>query len=676
MTVRGGQDRYMASTMSERFSPRPDDGRRETEGDVLRSLVDGLIAEDLFGFRSRGRIGSVAGALYLPLSGDERHVQVGLGAEAVVFRARPAAALQPYRLSRPPVLLLGPDGAGPVPLTPRELLDARRRPAWPRRHRPTSTRSLDGLDLAVTHGAVLLEAQTVVGSGRAAAAARRCSTGRRSPPSGDRPFHPTGRARVGWDQARYRRYSPAGPQPFGLDWVAVRRDHLAWGASTEWPSLAWLGPPGGGRAGRAMLDRPPSPADACCRGRRAAGAAIAAAGVDGPDHVVLPVHPWQHAHVLAELFAPEWRSGVCVPVAKGLGAFRPTASTRTLVPAGGGAPAGAGAREAAGRASPRSGRCGCCRPATWPTPPGPSGCWRRPPTGTRRCRAARTPATSRPGGPSPPPGGRAGYDDKPGHLGCLLRVWPDEVGLGARPEPRAARRPRRSCCPDGVGARSRPSRSPTGATTPPRRTAALAVFDDVARVVSEVALACFGLGFMPELHGQNAVLVCDAGRVAGIVLRDHDTVRLHRPWLAAAGLADPGYDVKPGTPNSLWAAGPEELLGWFQTLGLEVSLQAIGRALDQRLRRRRGHGVAPPRRRRAGRPGRRRSPAGGGRGDRTAAVPRRQLADQARARPAAGPGRHRRRQHAERHRPGREPVPGRRRPGGRAGRARRRPSGS
>src|SRR5256885_6108637 len=126
-----GKDRHMASSLSSsRGAPpdppavslQPDDSRRQTETDVLRSLVDGLIAEDLFGFRSRGRIGSVAGALYLPLDGDERHVQVGLGPDAVVFRARPAAALLPYRLSRPPVLLLGPDGAGPVPLRPRELL--------------------------------------------------------------------------------------------------------------------------------------------------------------------------------------------------------------------------------------------------------------------------------------------------------------------------------------------------------------------------------------------------------------------------------------------------------------------------------------------------------------------------------------------------------------------------
>src|SRR6185436_9325228 len=128
----------------------------QTEGDVLRSLVDGLIAEDLFGFRSRGRIGSVAGALYLPLTGDERHVQVGLGRDALVFRARPAVALQPYRLSRPPVLLIGPDGVGPVPLTARDLLDLVVDRLSEDRL-PNLDEVLDGLDLAVTHGAVLLE---------------------------------------------------------------------------------------------------------------------------------------------------------------------------------------------------------------------------------------------------------------------------------------------------------------------------------------------------------------------------------------------------------------------------------------------------------------------------------------------------------------------------------------
>jgi siderophore synthetase component len=175
------------------------------------------------------------------------------------------------------------------------------------------------------------------------------------------------------------------------------------------------------------------------------------------------------------------------------------------------------------------------------------------------------------------PDGAGAYDDKPGPLGCMLRVWPDDVsGPGRSPVPLGALG---VVLPDGSAPGLTRLIADRG-DDPAAPAAALDLFDDVARVVSEVALACFGLGFMPELHGQNAVLACEEGRVAGVVLRDHDTVRLHRPWLAEAGLADPGYDVKPDAPNSLWATGPEELLGWFQTLAVEVALQAIGRALN------------------------------------------------------------------------------------------------
>ena len=575
----------MASTLKQ-IGFAPDECRRQTEGDVLRSLVDGLIAEDLFGFRSRGRIGSVAGALYLPLSEDERHVQVGLGPEAVVFRARPAGALQPYRLSRPPVLLFGSDGGGPVPLSPRDLLDlvvvrlAGFRPA-------NLDEVLEGLDLAVVHGAVLLEGDglwgRVQGPGRPTLLHWEALTA-----VGDRPFHPTGRARSGWDQARYRRYSSSAEQPVALDWVAVRSDHLDSGNLDRLAQVMALARdrrrgererPGSA----ATPDRPPSPADALLPAdeRAALASAMAAAGVDGPEHVVLPVHPWQHAHVLTEVFAPEWHNGVCVPVAKGLGSFWPTASTRTLMPAGGSGsgpvhvklPVGIttlGAmrllpprylanaaraqrllEEAADRHPALGGRMAVCDEQAW---------W-----------AFATPARSS------SEAAAAAYDDKPGHLGCMLRVWPDEVGPGSG----------RSLVPLGALGVVLPDGSAPGLTRliadrgddPTAPAAALDVFDDVARVVSEVALACFGLGFMPELHGQNAVLSCEDGRVSGVVLRDHDTVRLHRPWLAAAGLADPGYDVKPGAPNSLWASSPEELLAWFQTLAVEVAFQAIGRAL-------------------------------------------------------------------------------------------------
>lgn len=558
----------------------PDEDRRQTEGDVLRSLVDGLIAEDLFGFRSRARIGSVAGALYLPLTGDERHVQVGLGVDVVVFRARPAATLQPYRLSRPPVLLLGPEGAGgPIPLNPRELLEvvvdglADDRPA-------NLDEVLDGLDLAVTHGAVLRGAEWTWGRVASRSVARPTLLDWEALTAlGDRPFHPTGRARSGWDQARYRRYSPAADRPFALDWVAVRRDHLESGSVerlAEALSLARVTRRGetARRQASALPERDPSPADALLSvdERTALESALSAAGVDGPDHVVLPVHPWQHAHVLSDVFADEWRSGVCVPVARGLGAFRPTAATRTLVPDVG--PAGAvHVKLPVGISTLGAVRL---------LPP------RYLANAARAQRMVQVAATWHPAledrlhvcdeqawwAFAPPGQDEDRYADKPGHLGCLLRVWPDRVGpslvpLGAlgvvNPEDGSAPGLARLAADRGED--------------PASPTAALAVFDDVARVVSEVALACYGFGFLPELHGQNAVLVCERGRVSGVVLRDHDTVRLHRPWLAAAGLPDPGYDVKPGTPNSLWASSPEELLGWFQTLTVEVAFQAIGRAL-------------------------------------------------------------------------------------------------
>lgn len=574
----------MASTLK-KVPVAPDEDRRQTEGDVLRCLVDALIAEDLFGFRSRGRIGSVAGALYLPLSGDERHVQVGLGTDSVVFRARRAAALQPYRLSRPPVLLLVPDGPGPIPLTARELLDvvvaglAEDAP-------PNLDEVLCGLELAATHGAALLGAEWTWGRVRSAARPTLLDWEALTA-VGDRPFHPTGRARHGWDQARHRRYSPAADRPFALDWVAVRRDHLDSGSVERVAEALELARSTGRdeavrRRAAALPERDPSPADALLSvdERAMLESATAAADVDPADHVVLPVHPWQHARVLPELFAGEWRSGVCVPVAKGLGAFRATASTRTLAPAtedGSGAaapvhvklPVGISTLGAVRLLPPRylanaarvqrlleaaaarhpalEGRLHVCDEQAW---------WAF----------------------APPGEGAARYEDRPGHLGCLLRVWPDAVGTrsGESLVPLGALG---VVLPDDGSAPGLARLIADRGDDPASPDAALAVFDDVGRVVSEIALACFGLGFMPELHGQNAVLACAEGRVTGVVLRDHDTVRLHRPWLAAAGLPDPGYDVKPGTPNSLWAQSPEELLGWFQTLAVEVSLQAIGRAL-------------------------------------------------------------------------------------------------
>ncbi|HYZ07293.1 MAG TPA: IucA/IucC family C-terminal-domain containing protein, partial [Pseudonocardiaceae bacterium] len=93
-----------------------------------------------------------------------------------------------------------------------------------------------------------------------------------------------------------------------------------------------------------------------------------------------------------------------------------------------------------------------------------------------------------------------------------------------------------------------------------------------------------GLGFLrygvlPELHGQNVVVALRGGAVDRFVLRDHDTLRLYPEWMAAEGVADPGYRIAPDAPQSLRLPSAEALLGYLQTLGFQVNLYGIADAL-------------------------------------------------------------------------------------------------
>jgi siderophore synthetase component len=84
------------------------------------------------------------------------------------------------------------------------------------------------------------------------------------------------------------------------------------------------------------------------------------------------------------------------------------------------------------------------------------------------------------------------------------------------------------------------------------------------------------------VHGQNAVLVWREGRIAGLLLRDHDSLRIHVPWLQRQGLSDPEYRLKPGHANTLYHDTPEDLLFYLQTLAIQVNLRAIIEVVAQR----------------------------------------------------------------------------------------------
>jgi siderophore synthetase component len=110
----------------------------------------------------------------------------------------------------------------------------------------------------------------------------------------------------------------------------------------------------------------------------------------------------------------------------------------------------------------------------------------------------------------------------------------------------------------------------------------LALLRELCETFFDINLRMFRLGLLAEVHGQNAVLVWRAGHAAGLLLRDHDSLRVHVRWLERQGLADPEYQLKPGHANTLYHATPEDLLFYLQTLAIQVNVRAIFETAEAR----------------------------------------------------------------------------------------------
>lgn len=107
------------------------------------------------------------------------------------------------------------------------------------------------------------------------------------------------------------------------------------------------------------------------------------------------------------------------------------------------------------------------------------------------------------------------------------------------------------------------------------------LFKELCVCFYNVNLRLFKLGMVGEMHGQNAVFVWKDGHAQGILMRDHDALRVCVPLLEKNGLYDPKYSIKKGYPNTLYNQQPEDLFFFFQTLGIQVNLRAIIETLGQ-----------------------------------------------------------------------------------------------
>jgi siderophore synthetase component len=516
-----------------------------TSGDptelVLRDLVDTLIQENVSGAADTVSNVDEPPVPTADLAAGERWCRIAAATGWLVFRGRSGGALQAVRLSRGPVWWCG-TGTAPRTLPPGEMLAALAAPDAQVANTRVAEVAAD-LRLAVDHAAV-----TLAGAARlpdrvprpgGMLAAERLAVTR------NRPFHPTARASVGWSADELARYGPMRRGALGLDWVAVRREWLCYGSG-----------PGSTGIERLVLNEVE---------RELLAGAASSAGVDFADYQPVPVHPWQSTHVLPAGFARELDRRDVVPLARQLGRFSPTSSLRTLATCPESdshvkLPLGVATLGAARLLPPRYLDNGeraqrtmqslldrdpalgrlveLCDERTW--------CgWRD-------------------------PGGGDDFADRPGHLAAQVRTYP--TGLLRSPDavvlPMAA-----------LAAHDWDALWPAirRAGFDPRDPAGL--FRALADGFCALGFGFLRYGVLPELHGQNVVVVLARGEVVRFVLRDHDTLRLYPDWMRAAGVPDPGYRVKPGAPQSLVLPSAEALLSYLQTLGFQVNMYGIADAL-------------------------------------------------------------------------------------------------
>ncbi|MHC6054527.1 IucA/IucC family protein [Ralstonia solanacearum] len=374
----------------------------------------------------------------------------------------------------------------------------------------------------------------------------------------DRPFHPLARAKV-WPDLPGEAFEVESGRPVPLHWVAVARDALFSGDGAA-DSDANDGKHAAQPVAAALL----SDDDYDRLARRAVERAV------DPAALWLPVHPWQWRYLQRHRVA---LALLCVDLGGGPGAALPTASLRTLSVADGERlhlklALNVQALGAARTMPPRYLHNGVL---------------------AERCLQALRARDAWLGAHVALCGERAWWAlgnaasliEEQGELACLLRRYPAHDGWLL---------PMAACAAvtlDGrlpafealCGDRALQTLAGPAADAPAER--AWRVFGRIAHLLIELGLRCFAHGVMPELHGQNVMLRIGAEGLQGLVLRDHDTLRICPALMAAAGVEAPDYAIDRTTPNTLILDAPEALLAYFQTLAVEVNLYAILAAIAE-----------------------------------------------------------------------------------------------
>ncbi|MDQ8738880.1 IucA/IucC family protein [Paenibacillus sp. LHD-38] len=410
---------------------------------------------------------------------------------------------------------------------------------------PGVTDFLEGLDVAIRQLSLSLEQASEHLAFAPNSAYEWFVKGERLSSLRDRPFHPLSKAKIGFEEQDYREYMAEFGNKTKLYWVAIANDSVSRGCE------------GDGFDCLEVLDD---------RSKASIEEELAQKGLSKEAYTLIPVHPWQLNNRILPDFRKEIEEGTVILLETQAGEFLATSSLRSF----------ASTREST-------------KMLKLPISVKSLGAARYLPVvkllnglvGERLLRQAiacddtlanRVFLCEEKHWWGYMPRTMGLFDDHPRHLAAQLRIYPSEImDEGYKIIPMSSL---------GVTLNGGHFLSEIRGGRPSQEEA-IRFYADVAAMFYDITMRLFKVGVVPEIHGQNCCLVLKDGEVAGMLFRDHDSVRLHQPYLDKHGIEDPCYHIRPGYSNSLYNETIEKLIFYVQSLGTQVNLASIMESLSE-----------------------------------------------------------------------------------------------
>ncbi|WP_017728875.1 IucA/IucC family protein [Halalkalibacterium ligniniphilum] len=361
----------------------------------------------------------------------------------------------------------------------------------------------------------------------------------------DRPFHPLSKAKIGFTPEDYQKYMAEFKKKTTLCWVAICNDSIVKGASgSEIESLDVLND-----EQKAIIEKE-----------------LFLKGISIEKYTIIPVHPWQLKNIILLNFKKELEDKTIIVLDSKIGDFLATSSVRSLTSLNestkmlklpisvkslgaarylpvvkllNGIVGEQMFRQAVACDKTLENRVFLCEEKNW---------W----------------------GYMPKSMGL--FDDHPRHLAAQVRIYPQEI----------LKTDYKIIPMSSLGVVVQDSHFLTeilGESL--SKEDVINFYTDLATTFYDITMRLFKVGIVPEIHGQNCCVVMKHNEIIGLLFRDHDSVRLHQPYLDKHQIKDPGYHIRPGYSNSLYNETIEKLIYYIQSLGTQVNLAAIMESLSE-----------------------------------------------------------------------------------------------